>query len=394
MSATFVVLARSLGPATFGTFSGTLALVVSTTPIAALGAGHVMIRRLACDDTKEGPVPAEAFGLAGVGVVASTIIVFAAARVLSVDSPLWLIGLLVISELALGTLTELLASLLQARERLDKASLVRVSTPLLRLIAVTLATSLGELNLVHAGLSYTIAAALSIWIAALVVRPHLQRPLTIRPPDRSMILEGMSFTLGIASFGVQDDIDKSIMLARASPSDTGLYAAAYRFLNLAMAAVRALNTATYSSFFRFGRAAPDGAFRYMFRLLGRAVAGVGFLCGLIFVSAGALPLLLGPSFGPAVDIVRWLALLPLIRLLQYLPANALTASGHRWLRSCLQSATAVLNILLNLAWIPSQSYRGAVRATYVAEASYLIAVWLTSAWIWRRSRRACEEYVA
>ena len=50
--------------------------------------------------------------------------------------------------------------------------------------------------------------------------------------------------------------------------------------------------------------------------------------GVLMVLAAPLAVpILGSEFEDAVPIVRWLGLLPLLRVLQYFPANALTGAG-------------------------------------------------------------------
>jgi O-antigen/teichoic acid export membrane protein len=86
--------------------------------------------------------------------------------------------------------------------------------------------------------------------------------------------------------------------------------------------------------------------------------------------------LLGPSYGPAVPVVRLLSPVPLIRTVQYFAANALTGAERQGARTAVQVATAAMNVLLNLALIPVLGVSGAVVATLAAELLMAAGLWL------------------
>jgi O-antigen/teichoic acid export membrane protein len=91
-----------------------------------------------------------------------------------------------------------------------------------------------------------------------------------------------------------------------------------------------------------------------------------------------------------VSALRWLAALPLIQVLFYLPADALTGAGYQELRSSLQVGAAVLNVGLNLVLIPRYSFVGAALATLVALGSLAISLWIAVEVMARRANAGKE----
>ena len=98
-------------------------------------------------------------------------------------------------------------------------------------------------------------------------------------------------------------------------------------------------------------------------LLYGLVAGIA-----IYALAPLAPILLGEDYGDSVEALRWLAPLPVLAALGYLPADALTGADAQGLRTLLQVAAAALNVVL---WAPCSSpptpWRGAAWATLVTD---------------------------
>ena len=94
------------------------------------------------------------------------------------------------------------------------------------------------------------------------------------------------------------------------------------------------------------------------RHTGWAPAGSG--ASLVVVLASPLvPAVLQPGFGQAVRADRFLSLVPLFRGIHQIAGGALTGAGYPWRRTAAQPIAVVLNIALNLSWIPSHRWVGA-----------------------------------
>jgi O-antigen/teichoic acid export membrane protein len=66
-------------------------------------------------------------------------------------------------------------------------------------------------------------------------------------------------------------------------------------------------------------------------------------------------------------VIRQLSVLPMMKTFQYFLADALTGADYQTLRVGLQGAVALINVVLNLLWIPQLGWEGAVRATLLCD---------------------------
>jgi O-antigen/teichoic acid export membrane protein len=75
----------------------------------------------------------------------------------------------------------------------------------------------------------------------------------------------------------------------------------------------------------------------------------------------------GHGFVDALVAIRWLCWLPALRGVHQLAGSALTATGRQNYRTAAQFLVAVLNLALNLAWIPSHGWLGAAWASLASD---------------------------
>jgi O-antigen/teichoic acid export membrane protein len=91
--------------------------------------------------------------------------------------------------------------------------------------------------------------------------------------------------------------------------------------------------------------------------------------------APTVPWLLGPEYRNVVEVIRWLAVIPVLRALHYFAADALTGSGHQGWRTAAQLTVAGFNVALNVVLIPRYSWRGAVWASIASDAALALLLW-------------------
>ena len=92
----------------------------------------------------------------------------------------------------------------------------------------------------------------------------------------------------------------------------------------------------------------------------------------ILASDGFIPLLVGGDYGPSVAVAQILLPAAVFMFLSNFGETTL-ACINRWRTIVVVSTVAVLlNIGLNLLWIPSAGYLGAARATLITEAAYFV----------------------
>jgi O-antigen/teichoic acid export membrane protein len=374
----FVLLTRSLGVAGFGAFAGVLALVAVAQPFAALGAPNLMVMRVARDaDTARAEFATAVTVTAVTGLVAALAIAFVSHWV-SAKGTSGIVALqLALAELLGARVVDVAGALYQAQERLLRMAVFSLAITVARLGGAVTLTVAGE-----SSVGAWSAAYLAVSMAAAVgVVAFTFRAVGLSRPSVAAYLhhwkDGLQFSVGLAAQSIYNDIDKSMLARMSTLEATGIYAAAYRIVDLAFVPMRALLGAAYARFFRYGDEGIARTAAFARRLAG---PGVGYC---VFASVGLLslsslvPRILGPSYEDSVHALRWLSILPLLKAIHYLAADALTGARLQRVRTRWQLFVAALNVLLNLWLIPAFSWRGAAVASLLADGALAIGLWLT-----------------
>jgi O-antigen/teichoic acid export membrane protein len=85
-----------------------------------------------------------------------------------------------------------------------------------------------------------------------------------------------------------------------------------------------------------------------------------------------LPWIAGRDFSGAIQVLKFLCVLPLIRGVHQTCGSALTGAGHQNWRTSVQFTVALLNFGLNWAWIPRLGWVGAAWATLASDGSLAV----------------------
>ncbi len=207
---------------------------------------------------------------------------------------------------------------------------------------------------------------------ALALATPFARPLLVRPRlavSREVYAPCAAFLCISAATTIYFRCD--IVLLRqltADPAAVGNYAAAYRLIE----GVVMLATPLAHVFFRRLRVSLDDAAafrRSFFLMLGVMVfLSAGATLGGLLLGPWILTLAFGDKYAEAVPLLAWLlASLPFI-LPNYVLTQALVALGRERYYAGVTILAAVVNIGLNLVFIPHLAARGAALATIVTEA--------------------------
>jgi O-antigen/teichoic acid export membrane protein len=383
----FVLLARAMGPSAFGRYAGTLALIWTLMPFATLGRPHLIILQVSRDPQSFRRAWSDALVGTFFGGCAATAMVMGLRLVFLPSVPLQVIFLLAISEFLGSAIGEAAAGAAQATDRLSVCAMVRIFFAIIRLAAAAAFFLLGRHGLAAFPIFQLTACAIGAVVSAVIISAICGAPSRLKRPTFRSLSSGLPFSFSTASFMMQDGIDKTILVRSGLALQAGPYAAAYRFVSMVMLPINALLQATYSRFFRAGADGLASAWRLGRRLLAPASAyGVVVALGAV-AFAPLLAVVLGGEYQGAVPMIRALAFLPLVRILQYFPANALTGSGYQKTRTACQATTAVLTVILCFALIPPMGWIGAVLATLVAEILFAGAVWTALVVLLRKEAR-------
>jgi O-antigen/teichoic acid export membrane protein len=372
----FVVIARVLGVNNYGSFVGAVALVAILSPFATLGFGNLLVKNVARDRATF----AESWGNTLLMTVVSGSIllafVMAVARfVLPPSIPAQLVLAVAVSDLLAARLTDAAGQAFQSVEQVRWMANILVFLSVVRFIAALAVTLVWKHPTpLEWGYFYCGSSAIPAAVSVLLVSRRLGMPRINLKKIYSEMTEGFYFSTGLSAQTIYNDLDKA-MLARYSTLDaTGLYAAAYRIIDVAYTPVRSLLYAASPGFFRAGHTGIESAVAYMKRLLPKGlIYSLLIFFGLQLI-APLIPRILGQEYARSVEALRWLAVLPLIRTVHSFYSDALTGAGYQGIRMALQVFVAIFNVLVNLWVIPAYSWRGAVFSSVASDALLAIIV--------------------
>jgi O-antigen/teichoic acid export membrane protein len=386
----FVLMGRMLGSREYGAFVGVVALVNVLSQFSSLGMEMILLRNVSRDRASFARTWGKALVVSGAGFVLLLLISILYGRFFLDPALRMLIPWIAVSDALLGKLSQLASRALQGADHAAWSA---------RLTAMANAarTVVAGLLLVYCLHAHRHVSALTwvrvYWLASLAVASvslvlvtrTLGPPLfaRVRLADLS---EGLSFSLSSSAISVYNDIDKTLLVSMGQNYAAGIYAAAYRVVDVLTTPIYSLYAAAAPRFFREGaRGGVASAAHFSSRML-RWTIPFGALAALcLALGAPVLPLAFGHSFLGSVSALRWLCLLPLIRGIQYAWGTTITASSSQWLRTATQAAAAVLNLALNLLLIPRWSWQGAAAASLITDGSLALSNGLLVAWLLRRN---------
>lgn len=382
----FVLIARALGAAHYGAFVGVAALVAILAPFSPFGTGQIIVRNVARDRRAFHYSWGNALWMTGVsGSILLAVVLLLARYVLAEKVPLALVLLIGCSDLLLAAVVGLAALAFQAVEQLHRTAQIQVAlTAAHAVAAVVLVLSVRHPTALSWGFFYCFSSAVGAVYAIALVSSKLGSPRLSLRRLRSDLLEGFYFAISLSSQSIYNNIDKTMLVRLATFGAAGIYAAAYRLLDLAFQPVSALLASTYPRFFQHGTQGLQGTKRLAKRFLPFAAGYAILASGVLILAAPVLPFVLGHDFRESVDALRWLSPIVLFRAVHYFLADTLTGAGFQGLRSALQIFIAALNVVLNLWLIPAYSWRGAAWASLGSDGMLAVCMFLAILFLERR----------
>jgi O-antigen/teichoic acid export membrane protein len=383
--AAFFLLARVLGAIDFGLYNTALAHGLLAATIGYFGSQQLLMRDFALNR------PFQVLWSRLLSTVVAGTVIFTLGLLL-VRS--WLLdqvspvtyAILVVTQMLLFGLTDFAVLAAQAHKKLQVAMRVRISTGFIRLIGVIAFVVLGNGSLDQWAWFGLVAWGFAAVVSLVTVRTSFGARPTLGAVSPADIRDGLPYTLMGGAGTMLDSLDKTMLPYYGYESDNGVYAAGYRVAALAIVPVMALVRATDQDFFHAGARSLQEAYELAKRLV-RPVIGFGLLAGVgLYVFAPVFPWILRNEFDEMTNVIRWLAVLPLIRGVTIFAANALTGAGRQSLRNAALIGAMLVNFGVNVWLIPSYGWRGAVGATLIAEALMAAAMWLALVYLAGKDR--------
>ena len=384
---------RWLGPTSFGYFTTGLAFVGVFRVLPDFGMAYASTLAISRDRSVAFRLTGGILGFQAVLSVVTLVLCLAAGRQLY-DGVAWAAVAILSIDLIFKSLKGTLRWVLKALERFDAeaVSLLAERALLLVLGVGVLASGRGvvALCIVFAVVRLVETTAVGAYIHARVLplRPRFDPPLWWE-----LLRKGLPYAYASAMITLLFDVDAVLLEAMRGATEVGFYRApvsvlggltlvprviGYAFIP-AMAALHATSPGAVSELYRRGS-------KYLL-VVGLPIAAFGALEAPRFVHA-----LFGAAYAPSGAAARVLLPAAAFMFLSNFGETTL-ACIDRWRTIVVVSTlTLVLNVGLNLAWIPRYGFVGSAWATLLSEAAYFAlgalalrsegvrAAWVSSAW--------------
>lgn len=386
----FVLMGRTLGSREYGAFVGVVALVAVLTQFSSLGMEMVLLRDVSRDRTRFGAAWGSALRTAASGFILLLLIALAFGHIFLSPGLRLLIPWIAVSDGLFGKAAQMAG---RAFQSVGQMRTMAQLTAAMNVARAALAAALFAYVRWYGGRASALTWAHIYWIAPVLVGTIACILVIVRigPPRWQSMRwrewsEGFSFSLSSSSISLYNDIDKTFLVSFGQIFAAGIYGAAYRIADVASAPLYSVYTAATPHLFRAGSKGVEQAHALSRRILWRmSLYGIAAAAALFF-GAPLVPFLFGSSFAESVPALRWLCLLPLLRVLHYAWGTTITASASQWNRTATQIAAAAFNLALCAWMIPRWSWLGAAWASLLTDGALAA---LSYAVLWRiRSRHS------
>ena len=372
-AALFVVLARILGPAELGLFTAVLSVMSILCHFTGLGTGILLVRDISVDPAAYGRVLGRSVLLTAVtalpvaalgGVIAFVLLPPGTGSVLIVCVAL--------AEAAVTPFVDLAGRACQSTKSFRLMAGATIAPIAARLVFLCgLGVTAGEANAAQWSVAYLFASVVACAVIWWLTLARLGRPTPAWAGAPAAIREGLHVAISNVAIRANADADKAILARFASAHDVGLYAVAQRFVELAIIPILAALESSLPGLFRSGHAGIGSALRAAV-LAGRVPLAYACVASIVlFAGAPVLEWILGEPYRPAVDVLRWLSILPPILCARYFLRGILLSASRVRLSGAIESGGAVAAIASNAAGIPLFGWQTAIVVKIAVEAGML-----------------------
>ena len=369
----FILIARSLEPAQYGAFVAVVAIAAIVSPFVGLGTSNLIIRNTARDPESFSRSWGNGLLVTLVSGEVALFLVLSCAFLLPSNLHWSVLFLVAAADLIFGSIVAFCGFAFAAGNRFAATAQLNMWSSLSRLIGLGILVAVVPHPSVEAWAAVYLVATIATAAAALgwgftaLKKPTLQ--INLIWPE---LKEGVFFSVGLSAQTIYNDIDKTMLAKLGDLPATGIYGAAYRIVDVSLVPLRSILAAANPGFFRAGHLGGiRETRRYMRRLLLKTLAYAMLATVGLLVFAPVIPHILGNQYARSVSALRWLAVLPPIKTVHSFFADTLTGAGHQRLRTIIQIAVALFNVLINLWIIPAYSWRGAAWSSIASDAALL-----------------------
>ncbi|MEM6613032.1 MAG: oligosaccharide flippase family protein [Cyanobacteria bacterium P01_C01_bin.72] len=388
-AAYFIIIARLLGRENYGSFIAITAVANLIFPFVPLGSEHLLIKNVSTNRATFRTNWGNGLVLSTAnGTIFTAILLLLSPLIFPGDVPWGAILLILLADLIGLALLDLGYKSLMATGMIHKTAQLGILSTCSKLFAaLSLVVFFSNPTVATWSYLYFTSSATMATVTVLLITKMLGSPRPILSELKANIIQGFYFSISTSANNINANLDKSMLSKISGVGATGIYASAYRFIDVGNTPLLALFGATYTRFFQHGASGIRGSLGFAKKLL--PILSLYAIASIIgyWLLAPFIPVILGEDYRDAVEALLWLSPLPAIATFQYLAADTLTGSGNQKSRTMVQVGAAIINVVLNIILIPLFSWKGAACATLISDSLRLVCLWLIVFVLYRRESK-------
>ena len=384
------LLARLLGPATYGLFASSLATVSMIAPLAGFGLSQFRLRVYGAEGWSGDRWIRPSIRLSLITGALACAIVLTWAAVAPAETRNVLLVLLPVVPALLAV--ELVSCKLRLEERYRTLAGWQLLIPAGRLLIALLAVLLTVRHAIPIAVGYGLVALAVATLAAPHVRRmldggmelhgHGPRPAQLPPAEvpTTAYLWSQAWPYGVAAALYPIFFQVSTVMLKYLGSDE--HAGRFGISMAVMSAIYLIPTTIYQKFLlsKLHRWATHDRPRFwlVYRRGIVSMLALGSAIGVVLwlVMPKIVPLAFGPAYMGVIPILTVLALCPPIRFLATAVGSVLLTGTHMYYRVLMMGLAAAVTIVMDVLLIPGYSELGAAWAIVTGEVVLLATTWI------------------
>jgi O-antigen/teichoic acid export membrane protein len=364
-----LVVSRQLGPALFGIFSFLTAVVASANCFSNLGLDTWMVREVTKTPSQGKQYLSNIIGLkVGTSLVTIALIFLIFRATTLPQTTLNLLWVLSIS-LLFNTVSQTLWHYGNCFKEFFYHSVLWAASNIIKAgTGIALVLLFHELEFLIWGI--VVAEAIALIVSFCVIRnrfgvfvPEFQFVVW-----KDFLVRSVPIALGMIFSVLYFRLDIIMLQLMTGEKTVGFYSAAYRLFEVAVVLPHSFMLVLFPTLVeKYHSSRPQFKSRFNKALVLYSLVGGGIALVLWSFSHKIIRIIYGGKFLPSADILEVLSWAILLFFINFLLSNLLIASGREKINAWNLVGATVLNIVLNLAWIPRYEAIGAAWATLFCE---------------------------
>ena len=374
------VVSRQLGPALFGIFSFLTTVVISANCFSSLGLDVWMIREITKAPEKAKEYFSAILGLKVVTSLVTIALVFFIFQLADLSKGILnLLGIISIS-IIFNSISQTLWHYGDCfREFIYHSFLWAASNIIKSLTGVTIVLVFQELKILVIAIVFAEALALALSIYVIQKKYGNFKPRFQLFSGWNLLKQSVPIGMGVVFSVLYFRLDTVMLQLMTDERTVGLYNAAYKLFELVLVLPHSLMIVLFPGLVDEFHSQKE-KFKVSLKKVLVVYVGVGSIFSLPFFyySFEVVDLIYGAYFLPSGEILKILATAMVLSFLIFLLSNVLIVSGQEQKNARILVGATLLNLILNLIWIPKYGAIGAAWSTVACEMALIIVLFFQS----------------